>query len=64
LIALARRSGLRHILDDMPGTYREVYERWRRAPEASWADAAEAVHVVRGTVKKIADGAAYITTTP
>ncbi len=28
----------------MPSTYHEVYGRWRAAPEAFWAEAAEAVH--------------------
>ena len=31
----------------MPPTYREVYDRWRSAPEAFWAEAAEAVHWYR-----------------
>jgi Acetyl-coenzyme A synthetase N-terminus len=28
-------------------TYHEVYARWRAAPEAFWAEAAEAVHWYR-----------------
>ena len=28
----------------MPSTYHETYARWRAAPEAFWAEAAEAVH--------------------
>ena len=31
----------------MPSTYREIYDRWRAAPEAFWAEAAEAVHWYR-----------------
>ena len=31
----------------MPPTYHEVYDRWRSAPEAFWAEAAEAVHWYR-----------------
>ena len=31
----------------MPQNYREVYDRWRSAPEAFWAEAAEAVHWYR-----------------
>ena len=31
----------------MPPTYHEVYARWRSAPEAFWAEAAEAVHWYR-----------------
>ena len=31
----------------MPPTYKEVYARWRAAPEAFWAEAAEAVHWYR-----------------
>ena len=31
----------------MPSTYHEVYARWRAAPEAFWAEAAEAVHWYR-----------------
>jgi propionyl-CoA synthetase len=31
----------------MPATYHEVYARWRAAPEAFWAEAAEAVHWYR-----------------
>jgi propionyl-CoA synthetase len=30
-----------------PSTYADVYARWRAAPEAFWADAAEAVHWFR-----------------
>jgi propionyl-CoA synthetase len=31
----------------MTGTYHEIYARWRAAPEAFWAEAAEAVHWYR-----------------
>ena len=31
----------------MPTTYHDVYARWRSAPEAFWAEAAEAVHWYR-----------------
>jgi len=31
----------------VPPTYHEVYDRWRSAPEAFWAEAAEAVHWYR-----------------
>jgi propionyl-CoA synthetase len=31
----------------MPNTYHEVYAHWRSAPEAFWAEAAEAVHWYR-----------------
>ena len=31
----------------MPSTYEEIYARWRAAPEAFWAEAAEAVHWYR-----------------
>jgi propionyl-CoA synthetase len=31
----------------VPQNYREVYDRWRSAPEAFWAEAAEAVHWYR-----------------
>jgi propionyl-CoA synthetase len=31
----------------MPSTYHEVYARWRAAPEAFWAEAAELVHWYR-----------------
>ena len=31
----------------MPPTYHDVYARWRAAPEAFWAEAAEAVHWYR-----------------
>ncbi len=31
----------------MPSTYHDVYARWRAAPEAFWAEAAEAVHWYR-----------------
>ena len=31
----------------IPTTYHDVYARWREAPEAFWAEAAEAVHWYR-----------------
>ena len=31
----------------VPTTYHDVYARWREAPEAFWAEAAEAVHWYR-----------------